>query len=100
MMNTLAKLRLIRDKDAQINKLKSKLSRVKSRLLAEIDAIETVENEKFIGQWALFSWDGKKYTCQGVYDENSEDIADDVMEDTALIMALPDHESLNEFDGF
>jgi hypothetical protein len=43
-----------------------------------------------------------RYVCTGIIDtlKDDEEYSDEKMDKVVLIMPLPDHTTLNEFDGF
>ena len=74
------------------------MKRTCNEILSQID---DAEKWKSTDQYALFSVVDGKYQFQRIMDtEIDEEYPDEAMADTALIMRLPHHETLREFDGF
>ena len=104
-MNTkeFTRIRAISDLRGENQLLRRQLFSLKSTLSSTIDKIESVRRRKATEQRALFSVDKEgRYKFQRIIDlgKDEEEYADEEMNETVLIMTLPDHESLDEFDGF
>lgn len=98
--NALSRLRAFQDLEKDNERLRWKLASLKAALKSSVSTIEEVEAQKMSSQWALFACEAGQYRCIGVYDETADEQDDDVMADVVLILPLPDHETLREFDGF
>lgn len=81
--------------------LKFQLAKMKRVCIEILGQINDIENKAQTDQYALFSMTDGKYQFQRIVDiALEEEYSDEAMADTALIMRLPHHETLKEFDGF
>lgn len=101
--NDFAKLRAVKDLQAQNDSLKWQLSTLKSKFQNAINEIEEKEQRKYTEQYALFGVDASgRYQFQRIVDvvNDDEEYEDSEMGETVLILQLPDSETIPEFEGF
>ena len=98
--NALHRMRIIKDLEKENSDLEWLLSDLKRNANKTLERIEESERQKMSGQWAMFSCRDGKYEFVAIMDEGSDEQDDDEMAEVALIMPLPKHETLREFDGF
>ena len=97
-----AKLRLVKNLQHKNFELRCKLATIKAALQRHLSGIEEAEKVKYTEQYALFSMDERgKYHFQKIIDTSVEDETDDdICGESAIIVRLPDHATLKDFDGF
>ena len=99
--NDFKKMMQVKNLQKSNSDLRYQLAKMK-RICRDVTAeIEDVEKRTPTNQYALFSVVNGKYQFQRIVDADiEEEYSDEIMKHTALIMRLPNHETLKEFDGF
>ena len=82
-------------------RLRQDIERIKNTLNYLLRDIEETQTVTTSGQFALFhiEEDGG-YTCVGTGNPDKDEISEDIMDKTDLIIPIPLHTTVKEFEGF